>query len=87
MLGVPVRGLGLKVAVADFAVRTPMPRRSLGDFWRQELRWARTIRSLDPAGYFGTIVTHPLGWGFLDMAFGGFTFGAALLFLVAICAV
>jgi ceramide glucosyltransferase len=83
-LGVLVRGLGLKVAVADFAVLHANAERSMGDFWRQELRWARTIRSLDPAGYFGTIVTHPLGWGFLDMAYGGFAFGASLLFLVAI---
>jgi ceramide glucosyltransferase len=84
VLGALVRGLGLKVAVADFAVLHAHGERSFSDLWRQEIRWARTIRSLDPAGYFGTAVTHPLGWGLLAMVFGAFEPGAVLLFFVAV---
>jgi len=79
VLGALVRGLGLKVAVADFAVRHAHAERSFSDLWRQEIRWARTIRSLDPAGYFGTLVTHPVGWGALAVAFHGFAPGAVAL--------
>ena len=63
VLGELVRGLGLKVAVADFAVGHAHAERSLGDFWRQDMRWARTIRSLDPAGYIGLAVTFPARLG------------------------
>jgi ceramide glucosyltransferase len=31
---------------------------SASELWHHEVRWARTIRSLDPAGYAGSIVTH-----------------------------
>ncbi|MBB4197811.1 ceramide glucosyltransferase [Rhodoblastus sphagnicola] len=84
MLGALVRDLGLKVVVADFAVLHAHGERSFSDLWRQEMRWARTIRSLDPAGYFGTIVTHASGWGLLAMVFAGFAPSAALLFFAAV---
>ena len=32
----------------------------MGDLWRHELRWARTIRVIDPPGYWGSLVTHAL---------------------------
>jgi ceramide glucosyltransferase len=28
------------------------------ELWQHELRWARTIRSLNPAGYAGSVVSH-----------------------------
>jgi ceramide glucosyltransferase len=83
-LGALVRGLGLHVAIADFAVRHAHAERSFSALWRQEIRWARTIRSLDPAGYFGTIVTHPTGWAVLALAFSGLEQGGALLFVAAL---
>ena len=79
VLGARVGDLGLKVVVADFAVLHAHGERSLAGLWRQEIRWARTIRSLDPAGYFGTIVTHPVGWGVLAVAFDAFQPGAVAL--------
>ena len=33
--------------------------------WRHELRWARTVRGIDPVGYGGSIVTHPLVWALI----------------------
>jgi ceramide glucosyltransferase len=79
VLGALVRGLGLQVVVADFAVLHAHGERGFAALWRQEIRWARTIRALDPAGYFGTMVTHPVGWGFLAVAFQAFQPGAAAL--------
>ncbi|PPQ40660.1 ceramide glucosyltransferase [Rhodoblastus acidophilus] len=84
VLGALVRGLGLKVAVADFVVLHAHRERSFADLWRQEVRWARTIRALDPAGYFGTIVTHTLAWGLLAVVLAGFAPGAVLLFFAAL---
>jgi ceramide glucosyltransferase len=79
VLGARVRDLGLEVAVADFAVLHAHAERGLSDLWRQEIRWARTIRSLDPAGYAGTAVTHPLGWALLALIVSGGEPWAALL--------
>jgi ceramide glucosyltransferase len=55
--------LGLRVAVAPAVPRTWRTEAGLRDCWRHELRWARTLRSLAPAGYLGMGVTHPLAWG------------------------
>ncbi len=84
ILGARVRGLGLEVAIADFVVLHAHGETSFGDLWRQELRWARTIRALDPLGYFGSAVTHPFGWAALAMLAGGFEAGGVLLFCVAL---
>jgi ceramide glucosyltransferase len=84
ILGANVRKLGLKVAIADFIVLHAHAEQSLSDLWRQEIRWARTIRSLDPLGYFGSTMTHPFGWALLAMLVGGFEPGEALLFCVAV---
>jgi ceramide glucosyltransferase len=84
ILGANVRQLGLKVEIADFVVLHGHAEQSLSDLWRQEIRWARTIRSLDPLGYFGTTLTHPFGWSLLAMVVGGFEPGEVLLFCVAL---
>ena len=39
--------------------------------WRHELRWARTIRTLDPSAIAGAIVTHALPLALIGMALGG----------------
>ena len=31
--------------------------------WRHQLRWARTYRLLQPAGWFASVVTHAVPWG------------------------
>ncbi len=84
MLGAAVRGLGLKVAVADFAVGHAHGEKSFVDLWRQDMRWARTIRSLDPAGYFGLALTFPLAWALLAMLVDGFDPAGVLLSFAAL---
>ncbi len=59
-IGRAVRGLGLKVALPPMAVAHGCAERSFAAVIAQELRWAVTIRSLQPAGHSGSVVTHPV---------------------------
>jgi len=59
-IGVAVRGLGLKVAVAPIIVTHASIDATFTELFRHELRWAATVRNLKPGGYFGTILTNPL---------------------------
>jgi ceramide glucosyltransferase len=43
---------------------------------RQELRWNATIAGIDPAGYAGSIVLHPLPLAILGWLIGGGAAGA-----------
>jgi ceramide glucosyltransferase len=85
-LGEAVRKLGLKVVLADFAVGHAHSETSFGQLWRREMRWARTIRSLDLFGYIGMAVTYPLAWSLLAMLASGFQpAGVILTFAALLC--
>ncbi len=72
MLGRHVRALGLDVALADTVVATTVPERRLPPLWRHELRWARTIRSMEPMGFALSVLQYPLSWsGLAVLASGG----------------
>lgn len=59
-LGVAIRAAGGTIAVPGLAVGHGCPERTFRDLWHHELRWVRTIRSIDPLGHFGSLLTHPL---------------------------
>ena len=59
-IGRAVRARGLRVVLPTFAVAHACSERSLGALIRQELRWAVTVRIIDPAGHAGSVVTHTL---------------------------
>ena len=60
--------------------------RSAGEMLRQELRWARTLRLLDPAGFFGSAVTHPLPFALLALALSaGALWGVGTVLLALFC--
>jgi len=42
--------------------------RGPAELLRQELRWALTLRLLDPAGFFGSAITHPLPFSLFALA-------------------
>ena len=72
-IGDAVRRLGLKVAVpTDLVLGHLCAATSPGAVLRQELRWARTIRSVDPAGFFGSVVTHPIPLATIAVLWSGF---------------
>jgi ceramide glucosyltransferase len=64
-LGVRIAKSGKKVKLADTVVETFLPRYSLRDFVRHQLRWARGIRDSRPGGYFGLGVTYAIPWALL----------------------
>ena len=68
-IGAAVRELGLEVAVPPLVVTHASADDSFAALLRHELRWAATVRQLNPRGYAGMICTHPLPFAFLTMAF------------------
>lgn len=79
-MGSAVRELGLASVVSPYIVENRVTERSLASLWRHELRWARTSRTVAPAGFAGSVVTHtvivtavaaaifgagPAAWGFV----------------------
>jgi ceramide glucosyltransferase len=72
-LGAQVRRTGLTVAISATSVTHVCAQRSAGDLFRHEMRWARTIRSVDPFGFVGLAVTHALPLALLGMMLGGIT--------------
>ncbi|MHB2207227.1 bacteriohopanetetrol glucosamine biosynthesis glycosyltransferase HpnI [Methylobacterium sp. CM6257] len=57
-IGAALRGLGGRVAIPGFTIGHTSVDTDLAGLWRHELRWNRTIRNVDAAGYAGSIVTH-----------------------------
>ena len=85
-IGRAVRAKGYEVAIPPFAVRHAAAETSLAAWLSHELRWMRTIRTVDPAGHAGSIVTHafPLSLlGLIMTGFGPFAWCALASTLVA----
>lgn len=59
-IGAAVSDQGLKVAIPAFTIEHHCSESSLRELLLHEVRWARTVRIIDPMGYAGTFVTHPL---------------------------
>jgi ceramide glucosyltransferase len=84
-IGRTVRARGYTLAYPKILVRHICTEGSFGELWRHELRWARTIRTMDPLGHFGSLVTHPFPLALLGAALLGFS-PAALIFLATVVA-
>jgi ceramide glucosyltransferase len=69
-MGEALRAHGCKISIPSFAVAHICTQTSLRELWRQQLRWARTIRSIDPAGYAGSIVSHAFPWALIAALVG-----------------
>ena len=67
-IGAAVREQGLDVVVPPMIVTHASTDRSLAELLRHELRWAATVRQVNPAGYAGMIVTHPLPFALATLA-------------------
>src|SRR5262249_30950863 len=67
-IGEAVRRVGAQVAVAPVIVTHICRVRNGAELFSQELRWALPLRSLDPAGFLGSAVTHPLPFALLALA-------------------
>jgi len=69
-IGEALRACGREIAIPPFAVTHICTQTSLRELWRHELRWARTVRSIDPAGYAGSIVSHAFPWALIAALVG-----------------
>lgn len=69
-IGAALREQGHAISIPPFTIAHLCSAQSLRELWRHELRWARTIRSIAPLGYAGSIVTHPLPWALLASLIG-----------------
>jgi ceramide glucosyltransferase len=69
-IGAALRARGHTISIPSFAVAHMCTEASARDFWRHELRWARTIKSIDPLGYAGSILAHPLPWALIAALLG-----------------
>lgn len=85
-MGAAVRGLGLGVAIPPIVIDHVCSERSFAELARHELRWARTIRLVDPMGYAGSVITHPLPFALAAAIVQGFGLvSLAILLLVLAC--
>src|SRR5262245_59538495 len=69
-IGAALRGHGCAIAIPPFAIAHQCTELSAHELWEHELRWARTIRSIDPVGYTGSIVTHAFPWALIATVLG-----------------
>jgi ceramide glucosyltransferase len=74
-IGAALRRDGHAIAVPTFAIAHQCNHTSGRELWDHEVRWARTIRSIDLVGYAGSFVTHPVSWGLIATVLGA---GSAL---------
>lgn len=80
-MGDAVRRLGQRVAIAPFTIGHTFSETSFGELLAHELRWARTIRLVDPVGYAGSVVTNPLPFALAALPFSGFSAIAWMILL------
>jgi ceramide glucosyltransferase len=85
-LGNAVRRAGLEVVVPPMLVAHTFEDNSLSDVIRHELRWARTIFTVNPLGYVGSSVTHALPLAIIAAGLRGFDgWGLAALLCALTC--
>lgn len=72
-IGEAVRGAGLSVEIGSFATAHMCGEQNATELMNHQLRWARTIRNIDPPGYLGSFMTHPFAIALLGVASGNRT--------------
>ena len=77
---------GLRIIVPAMLVSHSFEEKSLREMVQRELRWARTIFTVDPLGYVGSGVTHVLPWSLIGAALRGFdAYGLAAVLTALAC--
>ena len=66
-LGKRIANTGKRVELSSATVATFLPAYTLGEFWRHQLRWWRTIRDARRWGYSGLLFTFGLPWALLTV--------------------
>lgn len=85
-IGAAVRRIGAKVAIPPFVVVHACGETSASKLFSHELRWSRTIRSINRAGHIGSTVLYPFALALLSMLLSGFSIDGWILVTSALCA-
>jgi ceramide glucosyltransferase len=86
-IGQALRARGHTIAIPPFAIAHICTETSLRDLWRHQLRWARTVRSIDPSGYAGSLVSHAFPWALIAALLGAGSAAALPAVLIAMAAI
>jgi ceramide glucosyltransferase len=78
-IGAAVRGLGYQVALPAMVIEHVCSEANLSELFAHELRWAGTIRRVDPVGFAGSAVTHPVPFALLGLLLAPGLMGMGLL--------
>ena len=70
--------------ISRYVVRTIVSDSTLPLLWNHELRWHRTIRGVQPAGYAGMFLTYPLPLALLAFLLAPQPRRAATIFVAAL---
>jgi ceramide glucosyltransferase len=84
VLGAKVRELGKRVELAGSVPATTVGEGSFAALFRHELRWARTIRAVEPLGFAVSVIQFPAFWALLTMIMAGGAPWAIALWVAAI---
>jgi ceramide glucosyltransferase len=83
VLGRLVAAAGLAVRLAPTVPATTVPETNFRHLWRHELRWARTIRALEPGPFAASVLQYPIFWGLLAILLSGGAVWSFAVFLLA----
>lgn len=84
-LGKRISRIGLRVILSKMVVETNLSGRTWREVWKHQVRWARTIRTSQGAGYIGLPVTNASLWA-LALALAGWWWMAAALLALRLTA-
>ena len=82
-IGDAVRAQGLAVLLSRYVVEARVSEPSFTSLWQHELRWARTVRAITPAGFAGSVLTHPVALAALAAAASRFGLTYAILLVIS----
>lgn len=85
-IGRAICALGYRLAYPPIVLTHACTERSAAELFRHELRWARTIRSINWAGYVGTITTHIILLGLIGVWLLAFSIYALAMFSLIVAA-
>jgi ceramide glucosyltransferase len=84
-IGAALRAGGHDIAIPSVTVGHACAETTALEVWRHEVRWARTIRTIDPVGYAGSIITHAFPLALIAALAGGLAGSFAPAFGIGLC--
>jgi ceramide glucosyltransferase len=85
-IGRAVRAKGYHIVIPRLVVRHACNEKNLGEWLAHELRWARTLRIVAPAGHVCSIVTHAIPLALLGTILSGFALFAIACLVTTLAA-